>query len=300
MAGMTTTTAAAAVAEFMNTLVDTLDYQGTQLRDLIPATPSQGDSAWRWPVHYAGNASTVDYSEGDAPTAAGQESYATASVAYSVGYKRTMYSVTGHARDQLRNGYFDAEEKNMTGAIAAHLDAREDKLISQLEAAVDSSGSYGGLLRATYKMASYEAAIGGSLALSDMDTMHETLTADPIGVDTTNFVVLSPVDTRGEYNDVMTGTGAGDALWLENKEGVTADGGRFKFRAAYNGAPWIEIKKMTSGGLIYIDPANIKRIVQRDLMIEPYAKNDDSDTYAITSCEILVVPDPREAGKLTT
>jgi hypothetical protein len=297
--GATTTTLATPIAEFMQATANTLDEQTTGLRALVPATASPGGLLYEWPVHYAGNASSVSYAEGDAVTATGQESYATAQIAYSTGYYRTMYGFTGHAMDAAKNGYFNAIEAEASGAIAAHLKKVETGLITQLEAAVDSAGSYAGLLRATYKMASYEAAAGGALAVSDLDTAHETLAANPIGADMSNFVVISPVDTHGEYNDVAAGTGAGDPI-VTRAEGSTIDGGRYQYQAKYAGAPWIDILGMTSGGLIYIDPSNMKRVVQRAIKVEAMGVNDDSLNFAITSSEILVVPDPRRAAKITT
>ena len=300
MAGGTITTADAAIAEYLNGLVPTLDSQQTDFQNLIPTIPSQGDDSFRWNVHYGGNSSTTSFSEGDAISAAGNETYAQAYVAYSTGYYRTIYSVTGHMADSTKGGYFDAITQEGEGALMAHKHGQETNLITMAEAAIDSAGSYGGLLRATYRLDSTEGAAGGDLAMSDLDTIFETLTADPIAIDPTGFVVISPVDTRGEYNDVMTGTGAGDTLWLENKEGVTVDGGRFKFNAAYNGAPWITVRGMTTGGLLYLNPADCRIVEHRSITVTPLARLDDSARFAITSCKIFVHLNPRKAGKITT
>jgi hypothetical protein len=251
-------------------------------------------------VHYGGNSSTVTYSEGDARPAAGNELYATAQLAYSTGYKMTTYKMTGHAQDAAKNGYFNAAMAEAEGALKQHNHAVEELLISQLESAIDSSGSYAGLTRSTYKMASYEAAIGGSLAISNLDTMYETLQAVEIGANLEQHVILAPTSTIGEYNDVAAGTGAGDPLILSNTEGETLDGGRFKFVQKYNGNPFVRIEGMTAGGLLYVDPNQVKRVVQRPVQVDVIAKVDDSQEYMITSSEIIAVHNPRVCGKLTT
>jgi len=87
---------------------------------------------------------------------------------------------------------------------------------------------------------------------------------------------------------------------LENKEGVTVDGGRFKFNAAYNGAPWITVRGMTTGGLLYLNPADCRIVEHRSITVTPLARLDDSARFAITSCKIFVHLNPRKAGKITT
>jgi len=299
MSGATTTTFASAIATYMNGMAETLNDQGATLQQLIPATPSPGGDSFDWPVHYGGNSSTVAYSEGDALAAAGNESYATATVAYSTGYLRTVYQVTGHARDAVRNGYFNAVDKEGMSALMAHVAAREALLISTLEGAIDSAGSYAGLLRATYNLASYEAAIGGSLAMANMDLMYETLQASPIGADLSGHVILAPTSTIGEYNDVAAGAGAGNPI-IQWTDGKTMDGGKFRFNAAYNGCPIVRVEGLTAGGLLFVNPSNLVRVVQRPIIVEPMAKTDDSDLFSITSSEIIVCLNPRHAGKLTT
>ena len=299
MAGATTTTFASAIATYVNELIPTLDYQGNTLQQLVPGVMSPGGNAKKWNVHYSGNASTVAYSEGDALAAAGNEAYGQASVAYSTGYLRTTFSITGHARDDVQKGYFNAVDDEAAGAVRAHVAAREALLISTLESAIDSAGSYAGLLRATYNLASYEADMSGSLATTDIDTMWNTLQASPIGADLSQHVFLAPTSTIAEYLLVAPGAGAGNPL-VTMASGTTLDGGKFQYDIAYNGRPFVRVEGMTAGGLLFVAPSNLQRIIHRPITVEPMAKTDDSDLFAITSSEIIVCLNPRDAGKLTT
>ncbi len=295
----TATTTASAVAEYFQGLVDTCDSTNTPLMNLIPGVVTPGDNAYNWAVQYGDNASNATMADGGTFSAAGNALYADATIAYSGSLRQTVYALTGSARDFAKNGNFDPMRTEMLSAIRSHRRGTEEALITALEAAVDSSGSYGGLLRATYKLASYEAAAGGALVLSDLATMDETLRSDPIDADMSRNVILSAVDRRNEYLAVAVGTGAGDARVTPAAQDLI-DAGLTTHSTAYNGKPWYDISTMSSGTVIEIDLANIKRNIVRPITIEPLAKTTDADTFGITSHEVLAVINTRKAGKITT
>jgi hypothetical protein len=188
----------------------------------------------------------------------------------------------------------------MLSAIRAHNRGTEEAHVTSLEAAIDSAGSYGGLLRSTYKLASYEASTAAAaIALSDLATMDETLRSDPIDADMSRNVILSAVDRRNEYLAVAVGTGAGDARVTPAAQDLI-DAGLTEHSTAYNGKRWFDISTMSSGTILELDLANVKRMQIRPLTIEPLAKTTDADTFALTSHEVLVVENTRKAGKITS
>jgi hypothetical protein len=297
--GQTTTTIAPAIQDYVQELVPTLDSNVTPLRNLVPGfTPPSGDSA-DWRILYSGNSSTTAYAEGDAASASGNALFASPTIAASTSgvYQRTVRAATGHAIDQARGGYFDPIMADAENAIEEHLKGIEAFHVTTIEAAIDSAGSYGGLLRATYNLDSYEAAVA-TLALSDLQLMHETLVSEPIAMDPNKMVYLSDVAMLNEYLDVAPGSGAGIPI-VTQADNSTIDGGKHQFQAQYNGRPWIVVTSMTATTILCVQMDLFRRIVWRPVTVEVKASTDDSITFHITSAELMYYLNPRKAGKLT-
>jgi hypothetical protein len=289
------TTTANLVREFVAGLRNCADSNVTPLLNLATRVDVVSDSSYRWLLKYADNASTTTFTEGQAASAAGSVSYAKPLLAYSGGFRRTMVQVTGHARDYNKNGYEDAVMMELESGFERHMKAIEAAGCTALEAAIDADGTVYGLTRASTNTASYEASIG-TPALPDLSTMWNTLASGTIGMDMTRARILSQIGVLQTYVNTMTPAAnrplnytAGGAI-----EGSNTAGG-----VTFNRRPWDIIPDMTSTVLLMIDPAYLKRVVLRDVTVEEYAKTDDSQTWALTSAEILVYENPRYAGKLT-
>ncbi|MCP4677720.1 MAG: phage major capsid protein [Deltaproteobacteria bacterium] len=295
MAGATTTTLSTAIQKTFPAMVETEDQVKTPLRNFLPIVPSLSGNSYDWKVHYGGNTSSTTYSEGDAVSAAGNETYADATLASSSGYARTMVQFTGHAVDAMKGGYFQGIENELRYAIQKHLKYKEGLAITALEAALDSSGSYAGLTRATYKMETTEAA--GTPTLAELITMWTTLTDDAIAMDMSQAWLLMPPDTIDLYNAVATGIAYFEFPSVVN--GVV-DAGKLQRMPSYNGRPIHQIVGLTSAITLCFSPeTGVKLVTFREPQIEQMGKNDDSTVFSITSSEILVVENPKMAGKIT-
>ena len=67
-----------------------------------------------------------------------------------------------------------------------------------------------------------------------------------------------------------------------------------------NGRPIHVIPGLTSVISLFLTPEAGAKVVEfRPVTIEQMAKNDDSTVFSITSSEILVVENPKMAGKIT-
>lgn len=298
MAGGTTTTAAAAIDTHVTGVFETIDFQGTPLTDTIPndGVSAAGQNSVDWVVHYDGNTSSTTFAEGDAASAAGNESYGTAVISHNDFYARTVVQITGHMMEQCKGGSFDAVTKELEGGVKAHDHYVEGLTVTALEAAIDSAGSYAGLLRATYNMASYEAAVA-TLALSDLQLADETMRKVEIVADMSKFVMMSTIDMINEYGDVATGTGA--ALPWNTTDGSNLDAGKLRYKAMYNSVPWVEVPTLTATTILGFDTTYVQKRVVRPRRIDLKASSDDSMTYHITSCEVPYITNPKFAYKLT-
>jgi hypothetical protein len=296
MAGATLTT----LSECVNTLfpavvTETQDSVKTPLRDFLPRIPSIGGDSYDWKIHYGGNTSSTTYSESDAVSAAGNETYAALTVAASTGYVRTMVQFTGHAVDAMKGGYFNGVDRELSSAIEHHLHYKEGLLVTALEAAVDSGGSYGGQVRATYKLASYEH--NSTPTLAEIQLLIQTLMDNEPAANVQAGWWLMPPDTLFDYLDVAAGV-----QYFEFNPVVNGavDAGKLQKMPTINGRPIYVIPGMTSTGTIFLTPEAQAKVVEfRGLQIDQMGKTDDSTVFSITSSEILVVENPRKAGKTT-
>ncbi len=293
--GATVSSTAAAVRQFIDAMVNTADFVGTPHMDLFPAITNTSDTSYRWNVGYGDNLSSTTYSEGDAISAAGNSLTATCAIAMATNMSRTIFSVTGHAKAAAKGGYFDILSHEAESGLNAHQHAMDDILAAQLEAAIDASGTYAGQTRATVLMAAYEAAVA-TLALSDLQTMYETLSKVEIVADMSNHILMSTIDMVNEYMDVASGVQYNE---FNHIPGTAIDAGKLVKAPTYNNMPWLILPNMTATSVLCLNPSDIQRIIYRPVEVEQLAKTKDEDVYAITSCELIVAKNPRKAGKLT-
>lgn len=295
MAGATDTTAAAAIATYMTGVAETLDSRATPLRSQMVVSPGKTDSV-DLVVNSAGNTSSAAFTEGQAPAAAGYQTYYALTLAKSAFQYRTMFQITGTLIDTIKagGGYFDAIAEESRGALLDHFSYLEDAHVTTIEAAIDSAGSYMGQTRSTANLASYEAAVTPTLA--EMQTAYQTLAADPISAPMEMMQLFSTVEFQMSYLDVA----AGVAYFEHNsQQGGKVDAGKYAVGPAYNGIPFTTIATMTDTTNLWIPRGSLRLHQWRTAQVELYAKNDDSFTYAITSVEVPWVWKPRQCGKLT-
>jgi hypothetical protein len=290
----TATTLAAAINVYYRRMADTRDFLGTPLRNQIAKPNSEGGDSVDFKVQYGSNTSTTTYVEGDAPAAAGNSTFASATLAASGGYVRTMHSLTGHASDYMRGGIFDGAAKDAEDALDAHMHYKEDLVVTAAEADIDSAGSLYGLLRATYNLASYEAAVTPTLA--EMQTMWQTQEALEVVWDASRQWLLCGTTFKYAYLDVAVGVAYFEFAAV--KDGVV-DAGKVQKQPAYNGRPMMTIPTMTATTCLVLDPTDLELVQFRPITVDLLGKTDDSDLFSITSSEIFITYKARQQAKLT-
>ncbi len=292
-----TTTGVNAFEDYFNGLVSTADETTTPLRNMFAGVKSTGDS-YVLDVKATDNASTTSMTDGGVPPAAGSAVYQKGEITYAGSLLATTYELTGNARDYARDGRFDLMTEEFNSALAAHLGKVEDGLIVDIEAAIDSAGSYAGMVRATYKLASYESESAASaLVVSDMETMDLALRSTPVSADMAKNIILSAVDRRQEYLSSAVGTGAGDARVTMAKDNAV-DAGLIQASTTFNGKPWFDISRMTAGTVLELNPELVVRNVIRPITVDLYGKTKDAEVFVITSQERLIIKNPRQCGKI--
>lgn len=304
MAGETTTTLASVVQEIFQEGATTLWRNNAMLRLFGEPVDVMGDVP-RWVVHYAGQ-SVTEFSEGAAAPAAGSQSYTDAVLAWR--YFGVTIRVTGHARDRLRAGNAapgfgaalpEAMEKAQNDLIHGVSTSLMDNAAGGLDNAVDSTGTYAGLARATYSWwAAYEASIG-TLAESDLETMFAALEDQPRITQG-----MGPVDMILTTRAVVTTlkglghTNAGHTM-IRTDMGQPLDLGYPTTGTSIQGVPVTVVPNLTSGTLLALR-RNLFRILRvRDFRVEPLGKTGDYDEFWATCGFALQCRNPYPNGKLT-
>jgi hypothetical protein len=306
MAGATTTTLATAINTIFDPMMRKTFDEATPLLNLLGKTPSKGGDSSDWKIHYAGNAGE-SYSEGDTPPSAGNQSYADATVAH--GNYWNVVQITGHAKDALKNGYFDGVQKEMIGGVSGLLRVIENAMMALLVAAINDDTSYAGLTRATYHMDSYVKA-GGSAALTTamLSEIYQALKLSPRSVtyDPSDHMFLSGPEQWTAYTEVATGlivTGDAEAAGanlplVTNIADGTLDAGLQAKSGFYNRIPWFEANTLTNTYVFLTRRSDIVIEESRPLTIEPLGKIDDSDRFLLTWGGNLTHRDPYRAARI--
>jgi hypothetical protein len=291
----TAASTAEAVRELVNNFITTADSAETPLRDMCQKVTATADDNFRWIMKYLENASSTTFSESEAFPAPGSTSTAQAYLPYSAGYCVTRYSITGHAIDNAMNGNFNPLIIEAESAKMKHLAYKESLLATGFEAAIDSSGNYAGLVRSTVKTASYEASVGTE-AISDLDTMFDTLAAAPISCPTSQLVLLSGVAAARKYINKGLGVAYNE---FNHTPGAVPQLNKMAQLPQYGDSVWKIINTLTSSTLLAVMPSLMYCVEKRPITVEPLVRVDDTWVGDITSSEIPVYLNPRWAGKLT-
>lgn len=304
MAGETTTTLATLVGEIFREGADVLWRNDAMLRLFGDPIDQQGDVP-RWGVHYAGQTAT-EYSEGAAAPAAGSQSYADAVLAWR--YFAVTVRVTGHAMDRLRPGNAiagfqaalpEAISKGQRDLVHGVSTALMDNAAGGLDNAIDSTGTYAGLLRSSYAWwASYEQSIG-TLAESDLETMFAALEDQPritsgigpVDMILTTRAVVTTLKGLGHTNAgyTMIRTDMGNPINL----GYPTSG------TSIQGVPVTVVPNLTSGTLLALRRNMFHVLRIRDFTTEPLGKTGDYQEFLMTCGFALQCENPYPQGKLT-
>lgn len=308
MAGATTTTLSAAIDTLYQPGMTKTFYEGTPLLKLLgwPFTPHLGGDSIDWQLNYAGNAGVL-LNEGDALPAAGNQTYANASVSHFTA--ANVVQVTAQAKAAMKNGHFDGVQKELDGGLSGLLHKIEEKCVSLLEAAINDDTSYAGLTRATVGMAS-DVTAGGTAAntLANMSEMYETLQLDPRAVeyDPRDHIITSAPEQLTAYTEI-----GGRLMYVGDDEstGINApyvmtqndsqfDAGLMKHIPLYNNIPWVTLATHTNTLVFLWKRSDILAEEGQGVLLEPLAKTDLSDTWVFSWIGGLAYRDPYRAARI--
>jgi len=293
MAGTTGTTIATAINKHVEGVFPTLNSTATPMIDFMGAdTNVIGDSV-DWVVNSAGNTSSTTFVEGDAPSAAGYQTYYALTLAKSSYQYRTMCQITGTAIDSAKGGYFGVIERELSGAMINHQAYLEDAAVTFMEAAIASGGDYAGQTRATVNTASLETSVTPTVA--QMNTAQTTIMADPISANWAGMSLLAPIEFVNSYATAA----AGASTYEYNAvQGGRIDAGKLS-NIGFAGKNFTLVGTMTDTTTLWLEQSNCTRKVWRAIQSDIMAKNDDSTTVSLTSVIVPIVWSPRYCVKLT-
>jgi hypothetical protein len=281
-------------------------YEGTPFLSLFPFRQNLSGNSIDWKLNYAGNAGFL-YNEGDALPAAGNQSYANMTVAHV--HVGNVVQITGHAKDAMKNGYFDGYLKELEGGRTGLLHKVEEKLISMYEAAINDDTSYGGQTRATVN-ADSDVTAGGSAALTQamLSEMYETQQLDPRGTvyNPGDHIITSAPEQLTAYTESATGvivTGDAEASganlpYGHDSANPNLDSGLMKKNITYNNIPWIPLATHTNTLVFLTKRSDVLIEEARPVTMEPLAKVDDSDTWFFSWAGALAHLDPYRASRI--
>jgi hypothetical protein len=296
MAGLTTTTAADAIADLYSKEVAKTFYDATPIFNHFgPLQPSQGGDSYDWFVQSAGNGSAEEFSEGDPAPAAGNLTMPAATLAYRH-YQATV-QLTGHARAALKNGHLDLVDREMMGGRDSLLHKIEEGMATDLASAIDDSTNYAGLTRATYNLSSVvTSGSSAALTLSLLKEMWEDLHLDGRATDWSDLEILSSQEQATAYTEAADDPGG--VYMRKDIAGGTMDLGRFQAPLQYNSRPWFVMPTLTNSIVMFTKRSNVKLIEHEGVKVSPLGKTEDADKFLLTWRGRLVHTNPYHAGKL--
>lgn len=305
MSGATTTTGAEAIAQIFQIGLQKTFNEGTPLLNLYGWVPYKGGNATEWKLNYAGNAGAL-YDEGDTPPAAGSQSYADMSEGFFSAWNTVK--VTGHLKDAMKGGYFDAVAEEMAGGMSGLMRRVEQKAMTKYEAAINDDTTYAGQTRATVNADSYVVEAGSSsLTLAMMSEWYEALTLDPRGVEYDNdWVITSAPEQRTAYTEIATGvifsgdeeTTGPHLPFGSSQMDPKIDAGRQRKTILYNDIPWWTLSTHTNTLIFATRKSDVLIEEVRPLTVEPLGKTEDADEYLITWRGNLTHKSPYHAARV--
>lgn len=263
----------------------------------LPESP--GGRYANWIVKYSGPTAAV-YSEGDSAPSTSSSSYMRAYV--SPVYVWAFIEVTGHARDALKGGVFDAIAEETEAAATSLVDLFTTSFLGStygLENAVDVSAgvNYGGITRASYTWwQSVETDLSSAnISYTAVRDMIETMRAQEHGskISKNNGLILVPENQLSNFYDIAGSRGINQLPANDAAAGI--------YEQTFGGIPIASIPDMTSTVALYLDrsPGNFDAQEHRPFEVVFYANSADNTVYKATAGIAVRVRNPVKHGKHT-
>lgn len=293
MAGTTATTIDTAVATMVEGVFPTLDSTATPMLDFMGTdTNVVGDSV-DWVVNSAGNTSSTTFVEGDAPSAAGYQTYYALGLDMADYQFRTMVQITGTAVRAAKGGYFGVIERELMGGMLNHQAYIEDSAVTAMESFIGTGGTYAGQTRTTANTTSLVTPVTPTVA--QMHTAQTTIMADPISANWAGMSLLAPIEFVNTYATAAAGASSYE---YNAVQGGRVDAGKLS-NIGFAGKNFTLIGTMTDSTTLWLEPSNCTRKVWSPIETDVLAKNDDSTTVSLITVAVPVVWSPRYCVKLT-
>lgn len=289
-------------------------FYNDEVFGLFPLVEMTGGTTWNVKHHYAANSSIRTYSEGDAAPIPGTESYITAN--WPVAYYQGVIQITGHVRDQLRNGnpgaeFFPQIALELQNLVKGIVDKASTDMLSTgltapvgIQGIVDNAGTIAGLSRATYSwfQAIENAIAGASLAVTDLDIcQQQVMDAENAGRPDMWLTSHKQVRLAANFgfrptNGALGSTNPGSMTYVN---GQPIDLGFNPLAMTWAGKPVIPLRDLTNSVWLLVQRDTMRIIVNRDITVDPLAKTDDSDKFMVTASYGLACTQPKFNGKVT-
>lgn len=268
-------------------------FKNSEVLPVFPApVGSPGDTAYRWKIHSAANASPEVFTEGaDLPEADSQE-WVTGAVSYV--YFAGTTQISGHARDAMRSSY-------LPQALDLELTMLRDDMIDLisrtwlgstygLELAVDSTSTYAGLTRGSLTaFESKETAVSAIVSFTDMIDMLEALRNAEYAANP-NAILCNWNQLTRLYS--ITGQPAIKQLGSDRDAAPGYTG------VSFAGIPVRAVRDMTTTIILFLDTSKFANVVHREFQVDE-RRSGDSDVFHLTFANALVCREPMKQGKLT-
>jgi hypothetical protein len=185
------------------------------------------------------------------------------------------------------------------------VDLMSTTFITDLGAQVDSTTALGdgSLTRATYSLASYESAVGGALALSDIEDMIEALQDTTYGVPSPakaeDLILLMPRNQFTNLARLQGGATNFSARWDMGNPGAKIDAGRMFRQESFEGVDILVVHDLTTTEIYCVRKDSLKIYLHDPIKVIPKDVAEYADAWLATGGANLVVDNVRQAGKLT-
>lgn len=317
MAGHNLSTLSALLQPNVQSSVIDLQCRKADLVDLLRQNgrikDSKGSAPFKWNVVTATNSSAETFSEGQAPSPAGRQTYVQASV--DVFGVRVYVGETGHTRDnRAKSGFYDdpgsleemlGESDLLYKADTELCGSTQDRGIASI---IDSTGTYAGLAQGTYSVwSSEENAVSGALTVSALNLIYEELTlatnsSVPRGASPTH--VLMPVQQITNYTELVGPAATSGGVFRYSNPadydlGLVRKIAGWETGLTYNGLPLCRIRNLTSTEIYVTDITDWELLIHRDLQVDPVVGNPEVIQYQLSTTMALKIAKRNHHGKMT-
>lgn len=263
----------------------------------------QGGSSIKFPIDYAetynGGTFTIGTPMPDSDETSSVEAY------FNKTYHQAAAKVYGIRKSQFGAGGmtvpFDQNQRAIEKATKNLVDSISTTEIAALSTMVDATTAFSdaSLARATYSIASYEDAVSGALAVTDLEDAIEALEDVTYGVvKRENMVILMPRNQLTNLSRLVMGA-SNRIMNIDSSSSTAVDGGRTMRTQAFDGVEISVVPDMTTTEILIMDKTQVKVHVHDPLGVKEKDVAEYAEQYHLTMGVNIVSYDPKRCAKLT-